>query len=137
MLLYGSQILRAVGQKVAFSPDIDLAEVAAATEGYSGADLQALVYNAHLEVIHSSITSKESNGAPGIVSTSSNTEAPPVEYKSFGGKEGSTTVTRTKAEEMALQKRVSILFKIPFIDPFLSSLHPRTIHGICRFPFAP
>jgi peroxin-1 len=33
------------------------------TGGLSGADLQALVYNAHLDVVHSSIASTSMNGA--------------------------------------------------------------------------
>jgi peroxin-1 len=51
-------ILRALGKKLKLSNDIlsgssgGLEEIATQTEGYSGADLQALVYNAHLEAIH-------------------------------------------------------------------------------------
>lgn len=48
-------ILKAVGSKVRFSDDVretGLADVARRTEGYSGADLQAVVYNAQLEAIH-------------------------------------------------------------------------------------
>ncbi|KAF8252818.1 AAA-domain-containing protein [Wilcoxina mikolae CBS 423.85] len=44
-------IIRAVGSKVRFSQDVDLEEIARRTEGYSGADLQAVVYNAHLEAV--------------------------------------------------------------------------------------
>jgi peroxin-1 len=51
-------ILRALGKKLKLSADVQdgphggLHEIARRTEGYSGADLQALVYNAHLEAIH-------------------------------------------------------------------------------------
>lgn len=48
-------ILKAVGRKVRFSDEVrrsGLVEVARRTEGYSGADLQAVVYNAQLEAIH-------------------------------------------------------------------------------------
>jgi len=34
------------------APGVDFAKLAAHTEGFSGADLQALVYNAHLESVH-------------------------------------------------------------------------------------
>jgi peroxin-1 len=44
-------IIHAVGSKVHFLPDVDLEEIARRTEGYSGADLQAVVYNAHLEAV--------------------------------------------------------------------------------------
>lgn len=33
-------------------PGIDFSKLAARTDGFSGADLQALVYNAHLESVH-------------------------------------------------------------------------------------
>lgn len=48
------EILRAVGAKLQLTPDVEtrLNEIAARTEGMSGADLQALMYNAHLEAIH-------------------------------------------------------------------------------------
>lgn len=52
-------ILKAISSKLHISRDVlhsqstqSLAEVARRTEGYSGADLQAVIYNAHLEAIH-------------------------------------------------------------------------------------
>lgn len=53
-------ILRALGEKLMISPGVldnadprrSLYEVAHRTAGYSGADLQAVIYNAHLEAIH-------------------------------------------------------------------------------------
>jgi len=33
-------------------PGVDFSKLVAQTEGFSGADLQALVYNAHLESVH-------------------------------------------------------------------------------------
>lgn len=47
-------ILLAVSTKLELDPGVEarLPDVAAATEGFSGADLQALMYNAHLEAIH-------------------------------------------------------------------------------------
>ncbi|KAL8840444.1 MAG: hypothetical protein Q9170_001320 [Blastenia crenularia] len=54
-------ILTVIGKKLKMDPRIlssgrqSLHEVAQRTEGYSGADLQAVVYNAHLEAIHDEI----------------------------------------------------------------------------------
>lgn len=45
-------ILRAVARKMALADDVNLDEWARCTDGYSGADLQALLYNAHLEAIN-------------------------------------------------------------------------------------
>lgn len=51
-------ILLALGRKLKLSNDVlhgpggGLKTIASRTEGYSGADLQALIYNAHLEAIH-------------------------------------------------------------------------------------
>ena len=58
-------ILLALGKKLHLSEEIThsaeggLEEIARRTEGYSGADLQALVYNAHLEAIHDVLGDQE------------------------------------------------------------------------------
>jgi len=44
-----------VSAKLTLDPSIDIEYIAAETEGLSGADLQAVVYNAHLEVVQASI----------------------------------------------------------------------------------
>ena len=50
-------IIRAVSEKLKLSDDAEsrLDEVAARTDGFSGADLQAVVYNAHLEAVHDAL----------------------------------------------------------------------------------
>jgi peroxin-1 len=58
-------ILRALGRKLNLSEEVisgsegGLEEIARRTDGYSGADLQALVYNAHLEAIHDVLGDQE------------------------------------------------------------------------------
>ncbi|KAF2405644.1 AAA-domain-containing protein [Trichodelitschia bisporula] len=52
-----ADILRAVAAQVRVGPEVGdrWPEVAAVTEGFSGADLQALVYNAQLEAVHEAL----------------------------------------------------------------------------------
>nr|CAG8451435.1 5079_t:CDS:10 [Entrophospora candida] len=51
-------ILKALSRKMELSEDVDLDEYSKKCEHYSGADLQALLYNAHLEAIHDIINSE-------------------------------------------------------------------------------
>jgi peroxin-1 len=71
-------ILRALGTKLKLSSEVleNLPEIASRTEGYSGADLQALVYNAHLEAIHDVLGDHEQNGTgAGMVKRTNGTSA--------------------------------------------------------------
>ena len=68
-------ILRAVCASLKIDPavlhgqrDKSLADVAARTEGYSGADLQAIVYNAHLDAIHDVLGPGQGGGGAQLVS---------------------------------------------------------------------
>lgn len=64
-------ILQALSKKLHISPDIleskdphrNLLEIAFRTDGYSGADLQAVIYNAHLEAIHHLLDERKTNAA--------------------------------------------------------------------------
>jgi len=49
------EILVAASRKVRLEGGIDMNTLAQRTEGYTGADLQALIYNAQLDAIHSAI----------------------------------------------------------------------------------
>ncbi|KAM9824107.1 peroxisomal ATPase PEX1 [Neosynchiropus ocellatus] len=51
------EILKALSVGVRLAPDVDLEQLAAATERFTGADLKALLYNAQLEAINSSLGS--------------------------------------------------------------------------------
>lgn len=51
------EILKALSAGVPLAADVDLEQLAAATEQFTGADLKALLYNAQLEAIHNSLGS--------------------------------------------------------------------------------
>ncbi|OQD81799.1 hypothetical protein PENANT_c025G02492 [Penicillium antarcticum] len=57
-------IIRSVSEKLKMSDEVAsrLDEIAAATEGFSGADLQAVVYNAHLEAVHDALGDHSGDG---------------------------------------------------------------------------
>lgn len=88
-----------MARKVSLSPSVHLDDIAEATEGYTGADLQALLYNAHLEVIHTFIETD-----PSVGQTTSNHEEEPIRYTSIGGP--TSTKVMSRAEETAFQRRV-------------------------------
>lgn len=79
------------------APSVDFDEIAQLTEGYSGADLQSLVYNAHLQVVHASIdaTSRRSREE----------EEKRIQFVTLGATDEQKILSR--AEESAMQKRVS------------------------------
>jgi len=58
-----ADILRAIARKIALADDVDLDDWARRTDGYSGADLQALLYNANLEAINEVIRTSEADEA--------------------------------------------------------------------------
>lgn len=51
------EILKALSAGIALAADVDLEQLAAATEQFTGADLKALLYNAQLEAVHNSLGS--------------------------------------------------------------------------------
>ncbi|CAD6586363.1 MAG: Peroxisome biosynthesis protein pex1 [Tremellales sp. Tagirdzhanova-0007] len=62
------EILQAVSRRITLHPSVDLFDIAAESEGYSGADLQAVIYNAHLEVVHATIaTTIDENGGKNTI----------------------------------------------------------------------
>ncbi|TFK44456.1 P-loop containing nucleoside triphosphate hydrolase protein [Crucibulum laeve] len=93
-------ILQAVARKVAVSPSVDFDSIASATEGYSGADLQALIYNAHLEVIHASIAAADHE--PNQLDSQEDEE--PVKFTTLGG--SSSRKMLSKAEQTAIEQRL-------------------------------
>ena len=106
------QILEALRSKVALADDVDLKVIAQATDGFTGADLQALVYNANLEAVHESIDQKPENTPSdgGILD-----EDEKIQCVTFGP-EGSEKKVLSAAEETAIQRQVRtprVLFGMP------------------------
>lgn len=100
--LNSQQIIRSSARKIHLSPSIDLSTLASQTAGYSGADLQALVYNAHLDAIHEGLVAAEGEAGSG---EGKKEEEEEVRYVSIGGgEEGGKVLSR--AEQASVNKRV-------------------------------
>ncbi|GJE90322.1 PEX-1N and AAA domain-containing protein [Phanerochaete sordida] len=96
------EILTAVSRKVALASSVDLDALARDTDGFSGADLQALVYNAQLEVIHETISATSISTLAG---SKKDEDDVPIEYTVIGGPDGGKAV-KSRAEEAAFQRRL-------------------------------
>jgi len=101
--------LAAVSRKLTLAPSVDFDELARMTEGFSGADLQALVYNAHLEVVHAAIdeekASNDGRSDTEIGRGNVGARQGKVKYVVLGaGKEAATGASR--ADEAKVQQRV-------------------------------
>ena len=77
-------------------PSVDLATLGPLTKGFSGADLQALLYNAHLESVHSALERSETTA------TSANSDNSPIRFVVLG----SNADSLSRAEQSALSARV-------------------------------
>ncbi|XP_030003125.1 peroxisomal ATPase PEX1 [Sphaeramia orbicularis] len=64
------EILKALSTGVPMAADVDLEQLAAVTEQFTGADLKALLYNAQLEAVHSSL----GTGAPHELTSGSDSD---------------------------------------------------------------
>ncbi|KAI6118955.1 P-loop containing nucleoside triphosphate hydrolase protein [Pisolithus croceorrhizus] len=95
------EILKAVSRKVTLDASVDFGEIAKATEGFSGADLQALLYNAHLRVVHAAIDASPTlrRSGQGLDDVEER-----VEYVTLGGSGERKTLSR--ADESQMQKRL-------------------------------
>ncbi|KAI2711382.1 hypothetical protein CBS147318_8050 [Penicillium roqueforti] len=58
-------IIRSVSEKLKMSDEVTsrFGDIATQTEGFSGADLQAVVYNAHLEAVHDTLGDRSTDAA--------------------------------------------------------------------------
>ncbi|KAH6914246.1 peroxisome biogenesis factor 1 [Coprinopsis sp. MPI-PUGE-AT-0042] len=93
-------ILQAVGKKLTVSSSVNWDRIAELTDGFSGADLQAILYNAHLDAIHSTLESATSS-----TDSSRGTEEKPVTYRVLGGPHDQS-VTMSRAEKSAFERRL-------------------------------
>jgi len=94
---------------VTLADDVNLEAIAQATEGFTGADLQALVYNANLEAVHETIDQKSPNDLSGGGENGSFLEeGPKIRYITLSP-EGSEKKVLSNAEEMAIQRQVRSL----------------------------
>ncbi|RDW90686.1 AAA family ATPase peroxin 1 [Aspergillus mulundensis] len=77
-----ADIIQAVSKKLLMSEEVvaRLDEIAARTAGFSGADLQAVVYNAHLEAVHDALGDRSGDKPPAKTAKSSN---PSTSSRSF------------------------------------------------------
>jgi len=102
------EILQVVAQKVHLAPDVELDFYASSTEGYTGADLQALIYNAHLEAVHARLDQSTSLANGDHQREGEDDDADDdVQFTTFGGLPGSTVTT--KEEEMRLKRRIQAM----------------------------
>ncbi|KAF4475742.1 hypothetical protein FAGAP_12679 [Fusarium agapanthi] len=127
-------IIKALFQKVRLSDELTesngpLTDIARRTEGFSGADLQALVSNAQLEAIHDvldvdgpTVTSKRPNGTNG----KSNTTPSFVQFR-YGKDAKPLTEATPKSKSTALVENASILAKLEEIK--IARKKSKQIHG--------
>lgn len=94
-------IMKAIATKVHLHPEVKLEEWAKRTDGFSGADLQALLYNAHLEAIHESINAVDVGDKKEEETQSE------VKFTSIGG--GKKTLSG--AERQALVRKLELVLK--------------------------
>jgi peroxin-1 len=97
------------------SSDVDLMECAKRLEGFSGADLQGLMYTAYLEAVHEEMAESDSENGTEAESTGGgakeNSEAAnEIHFKVLQSIEGSNM---SNAERHQLKERVCNFFTCP------------------------
>ncbi|KAJ2931208.1 hypothetical protein H1R20_g5824, partial [Candolleomyces eurysporus] len=102
-------ILQAVARKLSISSSVDFDNISDLTEGFSGADLQALLYNAHLDVIHASIES-----APASGESRQDENEKPLKYRVVGGESSGKVMSR--AETTAFERRLRQIQSNAFVS---------------------
>lgn len=85
--------------------DVDLTIYAEKTEGFSGADLQGFLYNAHLEAIHGTIDMNTFKEAQNTKSTNKTSD----DKSDFVMNQTKKQVPLTLAEKGQISQRVSVI----------------------------
>ncbi|WVR06200.1 hypothetical protein IAU60_003230 [Kwoniella sp. DSM 27419] len=91
-------ILKAVSAKL-HTEDVNWSLLAERTEGLSGADLQAVVYNAHLEVVHASLDRSTGEVGNGHTTETSRGAVMPVRASEVGYRQLAPSEGQTSAAE--------------------------------------
>lgn len=123
------EILACLARKMEVDEDVNLMECARRTEGLTGADLQAVLYNAHLEAIRVAIERDEavkkerqsesgaSSPVAGGSSSSANNDGKMVRFVSLGGKgfgaggKANQKANLTLAERGQITSRLGLIAK--------------------------
>ncbi|ODV88101.1 hypothetical protein CANARDRAFT_216292 [[Candida] arabinofermentans NRRL YB-2248] len=94
-------IIKTVVKKFNIDPECDLSHLAAETDGYSGADLQALIYNSYLKAVHENLDELTKNFNSG---NSNKNDKNNVEFF--------TMFKNSKAtEKMEIAKQIETIYK--------------------------
>ncbi|GAA6006638.1 hypothetical protein JCM10207_005001 [Rhodosporidiobolus poonsookiae] len=100
------EIMQSTARKIHLAPSLDLGPYASQTAGFSGADLQALVYNAHLDAVHANLAPAVDEGGQ-VSGAGGKGEEKDVEYVVLGGKEDEKVLSR--AEKASVNKRLELI----------------------------
>ena len=114
--------MKASARKIHLAADVDLMYIAERTEGFSGADLQALVYNAHLSAVHEVMEIDKSTEMSVDSSLSKS-----IQYTTFGTGAFNATQSVSQAERAQMMQKVcmSVLKRCTVItEPSLISSRP-------------
>ncbi|CDK26708.1 unnamed protein product [Kuraishia capsulata CBS 1993] len=99
-------ILKSVTRNMTLSADVNLADVSKRCPGFSGADLQALSYNAYLRAVHTRLARSE---FVGDTSNEANGSKKDIEFFSFREDAKSNSISLKPKERAEIYKRLQSL----------------------------
>ncbi|KAI8073284.1 P-loop containing nucleoside triphosphate hydrolase protein [Gongronella butleri] len=100
------EILGALASKMTLASEVDLNAYAEKTEGFSGADLQGFLYNAHLEAIHGAINIDSFKEQLKKEQDDKSTKDPKQAFVMAGGKHDDNKGPLTLAEKGHISQRL-------------------------------